>query len=272
MEEKVKIHPSWMAILEIRALRSSLGETQAQFAARVGVALATLVRYESGAQRPKAAILDSFAAIAEQHQLSELAVAFREGVESRRQEAERLQKLDAETFASQLRELRRLQAEVLRRTPENITQHVSGEEYAHGVLWQCAQTQLRLARRNKREASYLLVTAVLMAYLALDAYLNYVGEILIPKKWSLIDQESSLNRSTAALTKVKKLVKVVRVPYPDEDTQPFSSILELSSLRNAILHAELARHGGGQVRSTPDRNVPYVPRRTQSDYGRASDV
>jgi transcriptional regulator with XRE-family HTH domain len=232
--------------LAIRALRSSLGETQAQFAPRVGVALATLVRYESGAQRPRPAMLTSFADIAEQHRLSELAVAFREGFENRTEEARRTRTLDVEQLAVQIRDLRGLE-ELLehRRKAESVTRSASDEEYTHQILWRCTQTQLRLARTCKQEGSDFLLTALLLADLALEAYLNYVGEILAPKASSFQDQES--NKKTT-LMKLRSLVKVVHAKYPDENKQPFSSVIELNSLRNEIVHPQVRYDRADQLR------------------------
>ena len=48
----------------IREIRAATGENQTQFASRIGVAVATLARYETGKQRPEVTILDKLQNVA----------------------------------------------------------------------------------------------------------------------------------------------------------------------------------------------------------------
>src|SRR5690348_12485321 len=71
----------------IRELRSSLGETQVQFAKTIKVAVATLIRYETGVQKPKASTLKSLSDLARRRGLPELAQSLRQSREARLEEA-----------------------------------------------------------------------------------------------------------------------------------------------------------------------------------------
>lgn len=66
----------------IRHLRNWMGQTQTQFSVRIGVAGATLARYETAAQSPKPSVLKTLIEMAEQEGFAELAEALRLGFRS----------------------------------------------------------------------------------------------------------------------------------------------------------------------------------------------
>jgi len=61
--------------------------------------------------------------------------------------------------------------------------HVEGEIFTHKELWRCAEIQLDAARTAERGRFYFDMAAMLMAFFAYEAYLNFLGEILAPKQW-----------------------------------------------------------------------------------------
>lgn len=59
-----------------------------------------------------------------------------------------------------------------------------GENITHRVLWQCCLRQLEIARKTERGRKYFDLTAMLMAYFAYEAYLNFVGSRVAPADWA----------------------------------------------------------------------------------------
>lgn len=63
----------------LKALRAALGETQQQFAHRVGMAITTIARYETS-RPPRGSVLVTFANIAEENGLHEIATRFNNAI------------------------------------------------------------------------------------------------------------------------------------------------------------------------------------------------
>ena len=60
---------------------------------------------------------------------------------------------------------------------------IKGIAYPHEYLWRASSRSLTMAETNNREQYYLLMQSLLTAYLAFEAFINFLGECLDPDAW-----------------------------------------------------------------------------------------
>ncbi len=61
---------------------------------------------------------------------------------------------------------------------------ISGELFTHKILWECCQLSCKAAKKASEEKAgpiYDEVTAMLMAYLTYEAYINFLGDRVAPE-------------------------------------------------------------------------------------------
>jgi len=63
------------------------------------------------------------------------------------------------------------------------TKKIKGIAYPHEYLWRASSRSLTMAETNDREQYYLLMQSLLIAYLAFEAFINFLGECLDPDAW-----------------------------------------------------------------------------------------
>ncbi len=89
----------------------------------------------------------------------------------------------------------------------------------------------------------LLMGAVVLAYTALEGFLNHVIEVVFPETWS---QERAFFRKhpyEGTLGKARFLADRLHVALP-RDARPYSSVAELHAWRNALAHPRTVRRRG----------------------------
>ncbi len=121
--------------------------------------------------------------------------------------------------------------------PDLITTHTEYTTFTHRVLWECVQRQIERAKEKPEGSWYFWLSAMTMGYMVFEAYLNYVGDELMPHVWC--DERTFFSRPPykGSLGKLTFLLEKQGIPYPDKNQRPFASVFVLKSIRDEIAHA-----------------------------------
>lgn len=120
---------------------------------------------------------------------------------------------------------------------DTVTTTFSGEEYTHRVLWRCVQKQLEVTRSSPVGSWYYHLTAMVLGYFVFEAYMNYLGETLDKNTW--INEREFFSKEPYRGTegKLKKILELYGLPYPNKNMRPFASVVLLGALRDKVVHA-----------------------------------
>jgi hypothetical protein len=123
-------------------------------------------------------------------------------------------------------------------SPSLIETTVQGEVFTHRVLWSAAQRHLRVARNDPNESWYFHLSAMLMGFMAFEAYINFLGTKLAPSLW----KEERANFRTppykGTMGKLLKLCEMHEIPFPTKGTRPYQSVAVLNDLRDIVAHGK----------------------------------
>ncbi|UUZ71544.1 hypothetical protein LP415_21790 [Polaromonas sp. P1(28)-8] len=121
---------------------------------------------------------------------------------------------------------------------------VEGERFVHKELWRIVMRQLEHSKKNPSGAFYDDLVAMVFAFHALEAYLNYVGDHLAPDIWK---DERNFFRGEPYRGfggKIKKVLELVGIPEPPRDVPPYSTIWLLKDLRDLMAHGKVEKYSG----------------------------
>ena len=82
------------------------------------------------------------------------------------------------------------------------------------------------------------LSAGLLAAAAFEAYLNYLGEEMLPQVWAEERKFFSAEPYRGTGGKLKRIAEEVKWVLPAKSRKPFSGLLELQSLRDKLVHAK----------------------------------
>ena len=119
-----------------------------------------------------------------------------------------------------------------------------GEELPHRLLWEIVEEQVTLASEREQGWSKPALVAMVFAFHAVEAYLNFIGERLAPQIWQ--DEQNYFHKEPYRgwNGKLRKVMELVGLPWPQPVSQPLSTIIELKDLRDVIAHAKPERFTG----------------------------
>jgi hypothetical protein len=123
--------------------------------------------------------------------------------------------------------------------PKSIIEtNVEGEVFTHRILWSTCQRQLRVARNDPNGSWYFYLTAMLMAFMTFEAYINYLGTKLAPDIWK--DERNNFRSPPYKGTsgKLLKLCELYNVAFPTKGGRPYQSVVRLNNLRDIIAHGK----------------------------------
>ena len=112
----------------------------------------------------------------------------------------------------------------------------AGETFPHRLLWEIVEEQARLATERERDWSKPALVAMVFGFHTVEAYLNFVGERLAPEIWQ--DERNYFRREPYRGWdgKLRKVMELVGMPWPELVERPLATILELRELRDLIAH------------------------------------
>ena len=118
---------------------------------------------------------------------------------------------------------------------------IVGERFTHKELWRIVVRQLEHGRTIRQGAFYDDLVAMVFAFHALEAYLNYIGEHLAPAIWK---DERNFFRNEPFRGfdgKIRKVFELVGLSEPARNVRPYSSVWLLKDLRDLIGHGKVER-------------------------------
>lgn len=113
--------------------------------------------------------------------------------------------------------------------------------YAHKVLWDSVQLHLTVAEECSESSWQFHLSAGLLAAAAFEAYLNYLGEEILPDIWQKERRFFLTPPYTGTEGKLKRIAEEVDWSYPTHGGSLFASFMELKSLRDKMVHARPKR-------------------------------
>ena len=119
-----------------------------------------------------------------------------------------------------------------------VTSTYNGEEYTHRVLWRTVQKQLEVARSSPVGSKYFHLTAMVLGYFVFEAYINYLGEALDKGTWANEREFFSKEPYRGTEGKLKRILELFDLPYPNKNKRPFASVVQLGALRDEVVHAK----------------------------------
>lgn len=109
--------------------------------------------------------------------------------------------------------------------------------FAHRILWESAQRHMRIAKVSPQDSWMLHVSAGLLSAAAFEAYLNYLGQEILPQVWNKEKTFFKKRPYKGLLGKLKRISEEVGYSLPNKDCKPLSGVIEIQHLRNKIVHA-----------------------------------
>ena len=115
---------------------------------------------------------------------------------------------------------------------------IDGETFTHKILWQCCLMQIETARRRKRGAQYFHMSAMLMAYLTYEAYINFLGERLAPDEWAKEREFFRKEPYQGIEGKLKLISEKSFIVGIEKGKRPYQTIINLKKFRDFLSHGK----------------------------------
>lgn len=111
--------------------------------------------------------------------------------------------------------------------------------FAHRLLWNSSQLHIRLASEQSADDSWMLhLSAGLLAAAAFEAYLNHLGEEMLPDIWADERRFFSSESYRGTSGKLKRIAEKLEWQLPSKTRKPYAGLIELQSLRDKMVHAK----------------------------------
>ena len=116
---------------------------------------------------------------------------------------------------------------------------VSEEVYTHEFLWRAAETLHKHASLDRRDFYYRL-SALMMAYLAFEAFINFIGEIICPGLWAN-EKDAFRGKGDAIEAKIDAIVRELPGYEWRKGESPYQDVKRLKRFRDVIAHGKVIR-------------------------------
>ena len=130
-----------------------------------------------------------------------------------------------------------------------------GRSFLHRELWRVVEMQGEIAEeRQGRGVFYNDLVAMVFALHTVEAYLNFIGELLAPAIWK--DERNYFRKVPyrGFEGKLRKVLELVSLSWAVAD-RPLKTVLQLKELRDLIAHPKTEQLGGSV--QTPGNEVPF---------------
>jgi hypothetical protein len=124
---------------------------------------------------------------------------------------------------------------------KDVKTSISGELFIHKILWECCERHCQTAEKANAEKTgpiYYELTAMLMAFLTYEAYINFLGERVAPEAWK--NERVFFNRHPyrGIAGKLKKICETCNIRDFEIGKRPYQTVVELCQLRNYLSHGK----------------------------------
>lgn len=108
------------------------------------------------------------------------------------------------------------------------------EIYTHEYLWRSSST---LFKQGEKENSYhQLLPALLLSFMAFEAFINFLGFILLPELWK---DEKNTFRGKGIDGKLKRIVSELPGFSWEKGRPPYQRIKQIESFRDIVAHGKV---------------------------------
>lgn len=116
------------------------------------------------------------------------------------------------------------------------TQSKVEEIYTHEYLWRSGMAIIGRIEANADDTYHLLLPALLVTYLAYEAFINFTGHVLLPELWS---HEKEKFRGKPLEYKIELIA--TKLPSFDwrKGERPYQSLRQLSAFRDLVAHGKV---------------------------------
>jgi len=119
---------------------------------------------------------------------------------------------------------------------------VHEEIYTHEYLWRISNLMISKAKSNEKQANYFRFSALLMSYMAFEAFINFCGYVLLPSAWENEKEyfkDKRKQKKDIIEAKISKLLEELTDFVWEKDKRPYQSIKELKKFRDMIAHGKV---------------------------------
>lgn len=113
---------------------------------------------------------------------------------------------------------------------------VEEEIYTHEYLWRSAQMLVEKAEAEEQASYHLLLPALMMSFLAFEAFVNFCGFVLLPDLWR---EEKRHFKGKGLEGKLSALAKRLPTFSWQKGQQPYQTIRNLESFRDIVAHGKV---------------------------------
>jgi hypothetical protein len=113
--------------------------------------------------------------------------------------------------------------------------------FSHRHLWDSVLRHLALAEQHSTDSWHLHLSAGLLAAAAFEAYLNYLGEEILPSVWEDERKYFAQEPYKGTAGKLLRIAEEVGLELPGTSEKPYVGFSELQALRDKIVHARPSR-------------------------------
>lgn len=114
--------------------------------------------------------------------------------------------------------------------------HIDEEIYTHEYLWRSASKLLEHAEVQGEAPPYLLLPALLVSYMAFEAFVNFCGFILLPELWK---DEKKHFKGKGIDGKIEEIVKKLPTFEWEKGEPPYQRIKNLENFRDIVSHGKV---------------------------------
>ena len=112
---------------------------------------------------------------------------------------------------------------------------VEEEIYTHEYLWRSATALMEQARSDEGGYKFLL-PSLLMSFLAYEAFLNFLGNVLAPELW--VDERKNF-KGKGLEGKLGAIVKKLPEFLWHKGSNPYQSVKSLENFRDMVAHGKV---------------------------------
>lgn len=136
-----------------------------------------------------------------------------------------------------------------------------GESFTHRLLWTCALYQLKAGEKADEEGSqWFLLSALLTAYLAYEAYLNFLGDRLVSEIWKCEKEFFRKPPYQGVDGKLQFILETLKPLKIDKGARPYQTVTWLQNFRDLVVHGKPDKYEG-----TIEHSVNIEPQVHQSE-------
>ena len=150
-----------------------------------------------------------------------------------------------------------------------------GTHFLHKELWRIVGRQLDHGMAQPTGSFYDNLVAMVFALHTLEAYLNFVGDLLAPDTWKDERKFFRIEPYRGFDGKLRKVLELVGISEPARDIRPYSTVWFLKDFRDLISHAKPERFKSTKDHSVDEEpqlhHMPFDERITRENAERARD-